>query len=72
MSKVTMYLALDTDSVVRLFAVVGDKMAVSTYSGCEDTWLSPSYFKDRINLWCYEDVYFDRIGQCIQLWEEEV
>ena len=45
--KVKMYKAVDAiDKEESLFAVCGDKMAVSTYFGKDDPWLSEDGFGD--------------------------
>ena len=45
--KVKMYKAVDAiDKKESLFAVWGDKMAVSTYFGEDDPWLSEAEFGD--------------------------
>ena len=45
--KVKMYKAIDSiDKKESLFAVNGSKMAVSTYFGVDDPWLSKTKFGD--------------------------
>lgn len=67
--KVKMYKAVDTlrvDEVI--FAVCGDKMAVSTYFGEDDPWLSETEFGD-FNSYAIEDLDESRMINPVLVWE---
>ena len=67
--KVKMYKAVDAiDKKESLFAVCGDKMAVSTYSGEDDPWLSKAKFGD-FNSYSIEDHNESRMINPVLVWE---
>ena len=69
--KVKMYKAVDAiDKKESLFAVCGDKMAVSTYSGEDDPWLSKAKFGD-FNSYEIEDHDESRMINPVLVWESD-
>lgn len=67
--KVKMYKAIDSiDKKESLFAVCGDKMAVSTYFGVDDPWLSEIEFGD-FNSYSIEDLDESRMINPVLVWE---
>ena len=67
--KVKMYKAVDAiDKKESLFAVCGDKMAVSTYFGKDDPWLSEDGFGD-FNSYDFEDLNESRMINPVLVWE---
>jgi len=69
--KVKMYKAVDArDNHESLFAVCGDKMAVSTYSGEDDPWLSKAKFGD-FYYKGIEDLNESRMINPVLVWESD-
>lgn len=67
--KVKMYKAVDAfDGKESLFAVYGDKMAVSTYFDEDDSWLSEDGFGD-FESWGPEDHNESRMINPVLVWE---
>ena len=67
--KVKMYKAIDSiDENESLFAVCGDKMAVSTYFGEDDPWLSKAKFGD-FDYKDIEDLNESRMINPVLVWE---
>lgn len=67
--KVKMYKAVDAlDENESLFAVCGDKMAVSTYFGVDDPWLSETEFGD-FDSYSIEYLNESRIINPVLAWE---
>lgn len=67
--KVKMYKAVDAlDENESLFAVYGDKMAVSTYFGVDDPWLSETKFGD-FNSYNIKDLDESRMINPVLVWE---
>lgn len=67
--KVKMYKAVDAlDENESLFAVYGDKMDVSTYSGEDDPWLSKAKFGD-FNSYGIEKLDESRMINPVLVWE---
>ena len=67
--KVKMHKAVDAlDEKESLFSVCGDKVAVSTYSGKDDPWLSEDGFGD-FNSYGIEDLDESRVINPVLVWE---
>ena len=67
--KLKMYKAIDSiDKKESLFAVCGDKMAVSDYFGEDDSWLFEDGFGD-FESWCPEDHNESRMINPVLVWE---
>lgn len=69
--KIQMYKAIDTlQNYEAMFAVCGGKMAVSTYFGENDPWLSETKFGD-FNSYSVEDLDESRIINPVLIWEHK-
>lgn len=67
--KVKMYKAVDAlDKNESLFAVNGSEMAVSTYFGVDDPWLSETEFGD-FNSYNINDLDESRMINPVLVWE---
>ena len=68
--KTQMFKAVDRkDSRESLFAVSGNKMTVSGYSGANDPWLDQDSFGE-LDHWCTEDLDESRMINPDLVWEK--
>ena len=68
--KIQMYKAVDVqDGKVSLFAIGCSGMAVSTYSGDDDQWLSKDKF-GQLDNWFPESIDESRMINPVLLWEK--